>query len=157
MPTSALTKTIPNFDRLRGGATGLVQNLLEGLPSSAPTQRANAYFGAKSGMPGSDFVRNRGFDLYGEEAEKYKQRGFDDFLKLLQGFDGTVGPTIGQKIQDRQFGEQLDFQKQQAANQLNLDQLQLNLKQPQPLENSYSEFNTLGQRTKFRGAPYTWR
>ena len=65
-------------------------------------------------MPGSDFIRNRGFDLYGQQAEGYKQRGFDDFLKLLSGTIGTVTPNAGQLQQQTQFDKSHMFQQQQA-------------------------------------------
>jgi hypothetical protein len=58
-------------------------------------------------MGGSDFVRNRGYDLYGEKSEGYKQRGFDDFLKLLSGYSGTVMPTTGEQLQREQLPMEL--------------------------------------------------
>lgn len=129
--TSIVNQAIPGYSNLSRGASGVVGNLMGGLPSAAPTQRANAYFGTNSGMPGSDFVRNRGFDLYGQQAEQYKQRGFDDFLKLLSGTVGTVTPTAGQQQQQGQFDKELQLRQQQAntpiyaANnqQLNREQL----------------------------------
>lgn len=101
--SGAVTNSVPGFNNLSRSATGNIANLLTGLPSASPTQRANAYFGVGSGMPNSDFVRNRGFDLFGEQAEQHKQRGLDDFLKVLQGYSGTVMPTAGQQIQNQQF------------------------------------------------------
>jgi hypothetical protein len=123
-PTPAnnpLTSAIPGFDNLAGGASSLVQNLLSGLPSAAPAQRQAAYFGVNSGMPGSDFARNRGYDLYGEQAEAFQQRGFDDFLKLLQGYSGTVAPTAGQTLQQRQANAEMISRQRQADAQLGLD------------------------------------
>lgn len=115
--TQSVNSTIPGFNGLNRSATGVIGSLLNGLPSGAPTQRANAYFGASSGMPGSDFVRNRGFDLYGEKADQYKQRGIDDFLKLITGYSGTVMPTAGQNIESQQFSQNLEQQRrQQQAN-----------------------------------------
>ncbi len=111
-----LNNAVPGLDKLTSGATGVVNNLLEGLPSAGPTQRANAYYGASSGMPGSDFVRNRGFDLYQEKADSYKQRGFDDFLALLKGASGTIAPTPGEQLQNTQFDRNLQ-QRQVEANQ----------------------------------------
>ncbi len=81
-------------------------------------------------MPGSDFVRNRGYDLYGEKADKYQQEGLDNFLKLLSGYSGTVMPTAGQQIETQQFnanlanrGREFDIneagqQQQQAFNEM---------------------------------------
>ncbi len=108
-------------------------------------------------MPGSDFARNRGFDLYGEQAESNKQRGFDDFLKLLQGYSGTVSPTAGQQIQHNEFNSDLAFRNSQADRQNSLEQQQIDLKTPKPLENSYSEFDTFGNRVKYRPGAPTYR
>lgn len=155
--TPALSNAIPGFSNLTQDATGIIGNLMGGLPSAAPAQRSAAYFGVGSGMPGSDFVRNRGYDLYGEQAEGYKQRGFDDFLKLLTGFSGTVAPTTGQQLQNEQFNADLDFRNRQAAAQNYLDNEYLALKQPRLRENSYSEYSPLGTRTKYRPLSSTLR
>lgn len=109
-----LANALPGLDKATGAATANTTELLRGLPSAAPTQRANAYFGTASGMPGSDFVRNRGYDLYGEKAESYKQRGFDDFLALLRGASGTIAPTTGEQTQTTLQNQQL--QTGQSAN-----------------------------------------
>lgn len=117
----------PEFAGMNNLATGNIMSLLGGMPSAAPTQRANAYFGVNSGMPGSDFVRNRGYDLYGEQAENYKQRGFDNFLNLLGGYSGTVMPTAGQQIQQQQFAQDLAARQQQANAQMALERQQQEL------------------------------
>jgi len=112
-----LNNAIPGLDNLTGRASSNVGQLLSGLPSAAPTQTANAYFGANSGMPGSDFVRNRGYDLYNQKAEQYKSRGFDDFLNLLKGASGTIAPTPGEQAQNQQFGQNLRQRQFEANNQ----------------------------------------
>ena len=71
-------------------------------------------------MPGSDFVRNRGFDLYNMQADQYQQQGFDNFLKMLAGYSGTVMPTTGQQIDQDQFAQTMDFRNRQAAAELAL-------------------------------------
>lgn len=116
-----ISNPFPEFAGMNNLATGNIMSLLGGMPSAAPTQRANAYFGVSSGMPGSDFVRNRGFDLYGEEAEGYKQRGFDNFLNLLGGYSGTVMPTAGQQMQNQQFYQDMATRNQQANAQMALE------------------------------------
>lgn len=98
-----LNNAIPGLDGLTGRASSNVGQLLSGLPSAGPTQTANAYFGAGSGMPGSDFIRNRGYDQYNQKAEGYKQRGFDDFLSLLKGASGTIAPTPGETAGNNQY------------------------------------------------------
>lgn len=92
-----LAGALPNLDARTAGASNMVGELLSGMPSPSRARKANAYFGTMSGMPGSDFVRNRGFDLYSKEADAYKQRGFDDFLNLLKGVSGTIAPTTGEQ------------------------------------------------------------
>jgi hypothetical protein len=52
--------------------------------------------------------------LYGEKAESYKQRGFDDFLQLLKGASGTIAPTTGEQANATLQNQQL--QQQQSAN-----------------------------------------
>ena len=125
-PSSAgsVSNIVPNFSRLSQGASGIINSGISGLPSASPARRANAYFGASSGMPGSDFVRNRGFDLYGEQADAYQQRGLDNFLKLLQGYSGTVMPTAGQQIQNQQFNRSLQSDERQADANMALNQQQ---------------------------------
>lgn len=123
--TRAFNNALPGFSGLSQSATDIVGSLLKGLPSASPTQRANAYFGTASGMPGSDFIRNRGFDLYGEDAEKYRQRGLDNLLALLRGYSGTVVPTADQQIQSNQFAQTMQNRNAQDAAQAALANAQL--------------------------------
>ena len=118
---------IPGFGGMSTGASNIVNQLIQGMPSAAPTQRANAYFGTQSGMPGSDFVRNRGFDLYGQEAEASKQRGLDNFLKMIGAYSGTVMPTAGQSLQASQAAAELASRNRQADAQLGLDRWRMGL------------------------------
>lgn len=120
-----IENAIPGFGGMTTGASGIVNSLMQGMPSAAPTQRANAYFGVGSGMPGSDFVRNRGFDLYGQEAEAHKQRGFDNFLKMIGAYSGTVAPNTGQSLQASQEAARLASQNRQADAQLGLERDQM--------------------------------
>lgn len=122
-----IENAIPGFGGMTTGASGIVNQLMQGMPSAAPTQRANAYFGAQSGMPGSDFVRNRGFDLYGQEAEASKQRGFDNFLKMIGAYSGTVAPTAGQSLQAFESAADRQSRNAQAAAQLGLARQRLNM------------------------------
>lgn len=118
-----LANAVPGLDNLTGAAAGDVGNLLNGLPSPSVARRSNAYFGTRSGMPSSDFVRNRGFDLYGQQADQYRQRGFDDFLQLLKGASGTIAPTPGEQSQNQQFNQQ--FQQGQIQNNQQVGQQNL--------------------------------
>jgi len=114
---NVLANAIPNFGQINTGVGANVAQQVNGLPSAGPVQRANAYFGVGSGMPGSDFIRNRGFDLYGQQAEQQKQRGFDNFLKLISGYAGNIAPTVGQNQQAAQFDAEMNLKRQQLANE----------------------------------------
>jgi len=145
-----LNSAIPGFSNLSASGSGIVKNLMGGLPSAGPAQRANAYFGAASGMPGSDFIRNRGFDLYGQQAEQYKQRGFDDFLKLLSGYSGTVAPTVGESIQEDQFPTQTETARYGTNTSAQMGSSSRALaRRNQPWETGAGQhFNSFGQLTK---------
>lgn len=112
---SIINNAIPGFDNLTSSATGIIQNLLGGVASPDIARAQNANFGAESGLaPDSPFLANRGFDLYGQQAETRKQSGIDNLLKLLAGYSGTVVPTTGQQIQSGQF--QQEFNERQRLN-----------------------------------------
>ncbi len=121
-----IANAIPGLDNLTGAAANNVGNELSGLPSPSVARRAGAYFGVNSGMPSSDFVRNRNFDLYGQQADSYKKRGFDDFLALLKGASGTIAPTPGEQAQNTQFNQSL----QQRGIEANQNTQQFNSKTP---------------------------
>lgn len=103
-----LSNALPGLEGMTGAASANTGALLAGTPSPNPVRRANAYFGVGSGMPSSDFVRNRGFDLYGEKADKYQQRGFDDFLNLLKGVSGTIAPSTSEQTSLNQLGQNIN-------------------------------------------------
>jgi len=127
-----LGNAIPGLDNLTAGASGVVNNLLGGLPSTSTARRANAFYGGRSGMPSSDFVRNRGFDLYNEQADKYQQRGFDDFLALLRGTSGTIAPTTGEQLQSNQFDR--NFQQRQVENNQEIEKFNVNTNLDHPVQ-----------------------
>ena len=102
-----LNKVIPGFSNLTSTASGNIGELLNGLPSPSLARNAGAYFGANSGMPGSEFVRNRGFDLYNTQSNQMKQQGLGDLLGLLGGVSGRAVATPGESLQDKQAGNQL--------------------------------------------------
>ena len=112
--SSIINGGLPNFGGMGNAAAGNIMGQITGMPSPSIARRANSYFGVGSGMPNSDFVRNRGFDLYGQQAQAAQQQGFDNFLKLLQGYSGTLMPTVGQSIQSQQFNDELGFKERQA-------------------------------------------
>lgn len=95
----AINSVLPGLPGLTKSATDIIGNLLTGVPSPSQSRQENAYFGAGSGLdPTSDFLRNRGFDLYGRKAEQRQQTGLQDLLAMIGGYSGTVAPTPGQQI-----------------------------------------------------------
>jgi len=142
-----IANAIPGLDNLTGAAAANVGENLAGLPSTSTTRRANAYYGTRSGMPSSDFVRNRGFDLYNEKADSYKKRGFDDFLALLKGASGTIAPTPGEQAQNTQFGQNL----QQGQIENNQRNQQFNANYKMPLNGTPHPWNDLYEQTDTSG------
>jgi len=128
----AISSAIPGLDKMTSSATSIINNALNGLPSPSESRLANAYFGAGSGLdPTSDFLRNRGFDLYKRNANQRQQQGFGNLLNLVGTYSGAVAPTPGQEISDitqnrqistqnAQFGADMGFQQQQWQKQLEL-------------------------------------
>jgi len=114
--SSIINNAIPNFGGLSQNASGIVGNMMGGLPSSGPAKTKAAYFGATSGMPNSGVSNALGYDLYREDADKYQQQGFDNFLNLIQGYSGTIMPTTGQQIQNNQY--QQDFTDRRRQEEL---------------------------------------
>lgn len=113
-----LERAIPGFSKNLSTASGNINELLSGLPSPALARNAAAYYGVQSGMPGSDYVRNKGFDLYNTQANAMRQQGQDDLLKLLSTVSGTAVATPGQTIQESQFGRNLGQQESQFGRSL---------------------------------------
>ncbi len=121
----ALNAAIPGLQRNTSSASELVNRLLNGLPGTASARRAGAYFGATSGMPGSEFARNRGYDIYGEEAESRNQRGFQDLLAMISGYSSPIYQERGQNIQQSQFGQSLAQQQAEFSANLALQKQKL--------------------------------
>jgi hypothetical protein len=108
-----LESILPGINNLTSTATGNIQNLLSGLPSVSAARQSNAYFGAQSGMPGSDFVRNRGYDLYGQQAQQRQQTGLEDLLQTIGTYSSPALGAQGQALQNQQFGQNLAQQGSQ--------------------------------------------
>ena len=138
-PSWAMQNAIPGLSGLTNSATGIINSALNGLPSPSESRLQNAYFGAGSGLdPTSDFLRNRGYDLYGAKANQRQQQGLANLLSLVGTYSGTVAPTPGQELQDKQatgqlalgnrsleqsgsqFQQDFGFQQQQWQKQLEL-------------------------------------
>jgi len=129
--TEELEALMPGFSKNLSTASGNINELLTGSPAPALARNAAAYYGVKAGVPGSEYVRNRGFDLYNTQANAMKQQGQDDLIKLLSTVSGTTVATPGQTLQEgqftrnlgqqaSQFGETMGFEQQQWQKQLEL-------------------------------------
>lgn len=128
----AIGNAIPGLPGLTSSATNIISSALNGIPSPSESRLQNAWFGAGSGLdPTSDFLRNRGYDLYRGKAQQNQQRGIQDLLALVGGYSGTVVPTPGQELgaqqqaADRgqrgaQFNATMGFEREQYNKQLQL-------------------------------------
>jgi len=112
-----LSEAIPGLDLLTKNASSNISNELSGLPSADMARTSNAYFGINSGMPSSDFVRNRGFDLYQNQAENRKSQGLKDLMGLIGGMSGTVATTPALQQQQGQFDVSTGLQREQMGQQ----------------------------------------
>lgn len=102
---------IPGIKGLTQSATNIIQSSLDGLPSPDQARLANAYFGAGTGLDStSEFLRNRGFDLYGMQAQEQKSRGIGDLLSFLSSTSGLVG----QQMEEGRFNRSLASQEQEG-------------------------------------------
>lgn len=152
--SSILESGIPGFGGLTRSATGIIGNLLTGLPSPSLARRENAYFGQASGLgssntdPTHDFLRNRGFDLYGEKAEQRQQTGLKDLLALLAGYSGSVVPTTGQVMQGNQFDQEFGWKQNQSIIDNAFKAAKLDQDRPKT-----KEYSSSFQKTNFEGQP----
>lgn len=88
-----LSQLIPGFQPRVNTALGNIDQLLSGNPSPSLARNANAYFGAGSGLaPGSEFLRNRGFDLYNTQSNAMRQQGTGDLMQFMQGLGSIYTP-----------------------------------------------------------------
>lgn len=112
-----LNQLIPNLPQATQKASSNIMDLLNGSPNPGLAQNASAYYGVTSGMPGSDYVRNRGFDLYNTQADQRRQQGLQGLLSLLGGVSGTATLTPGEQQQNSQFNKTFGLQQQQLGQQ----------------------------------------
>lgn len=124
--SNIVNSTIPGAEDLTNSAVTNTGNLLNGMPATSAARRAAAYFGTGSGAPSSDFTRNRGFDLYSEQANQNKQQGLSDYLALISGLTGPQLQQQSQNNQSSQFAQQLAQQRQQYADSLKQRQEEFN-------------------------------
>lgn len=109
---------IPGEEALYQSASRNVGELLNGTESPDITRNINAAWGAGSGLaPGSEFLRNRAVDLYGQRGEARKAQGMKDLLAMMGTFSGTVAATPGQILGDEASQRALGMDQQQLAEQ----------------------------------------
>jgi len=121
----AINQAIPGLPGLTTSATNIIANALSGIPSPSQSRLENAYFGSASGLdPTSDFLRNRGFDLYKAQANAQQQQGLGNLNNLVGAYSGNVAPTPGQEMQNAQFGQQLAQQGSQFGANLGFEREQ---------------------------------
>lgn len=131
----AISQAIPGLAGMTANATGIINNALTGLPSPSESRLENAYFGSRSGLgiapggvPGDDFLTNRGYDLYKRKAREQQRGGIQDLATMIGTYSGNVVPTPGQEIGQREsaadrgqraseFSQSLSFQQQQYNDQ----------------------------------------
>lgn len=140
---SYIDSLMPGTSKTGSSALSVIDDMLAGNVSPSVARNANAAFGVESGMPGSEFVRNRGYDLYNQQGQQRQQQGVGDFLSFLQG---TSQPGL-------QFRGQ-NFQNQQAQGQLGLGQQQLNEESTQNAFQRWLQSQQLGLNAANTGANY---
>lgn len=112
---SDLESTVPGLSELLGTGSGVIKNRLSGTESPAIAQNMNAMWGAGAGLaPGTEFLRNRGVDLFGQRAEARQSQGLQDLLGMLGGITQPLGQYRGQNI-ERELGLENIAQRQREA------------------------------------------
>ena len=115
-PQKFLESVLPGATNLTTSATGVIQNLLNGLPSASQARTNNAYWGVGAGTPAggsngagavNSFIGNRGADLYGQQANQNQQTGLSDLMQTIGTYTAPALANQGQQIQSSQFGAQL--------------------------------------------------
>lgn len=113
-PEDYLNQALPGFSNLSAGATGIIGNLLNGLPSPSTARQAAATFGVQNGLGTGSGVTNRyGYDLYNTQGAQRQQTGIQDLLSTLGSYSGNVTPNVSQIMQGQEFQQtQQDTQNQ---------------------------------------------
>ncbi len=122
-----VSSALPGVSNLTSLAADNTARLLSGMPTTSAARKSNAVFGAGSGLaPGSDFLKTRLYDTFGQQVENRNQLGLQNFLALLSG---TSGPALAENAQNNQvsqFGQTLAEQKAEFADRLKQQQEQFN-------------------------------
>lgn len=150
---------LPGYGKLTSTGTSVIGDMLSGLPSPDAARQSNAYFGAGSGMgQGSEFLRNRGYDLYRQQGQQRQQQGLGDLQSFISGVSGPANTYTGQQNQfalgqgnlalgGAQLGEQasefdknLAFQNWLQGNKLGLEGAGLGLQGQQNNNNQMNSY-----------------
>lgn len=111
---SFLESVLPGIGNLTSSATGVIQNLLNGLPSVSQSRTSNAYFGVGAGQPDvggvNTFTANRGADLYGQQANQNRQSGLSNLFQAIGSYSSPILSNQAQQFQNQQFGANLQQQ-----------------------------------------------
>lgn len=109
-----LESVLPGIGNMTASATGVIQNLLSGLPSVSGARTNNAYFGIGAGQPATGdvgtFTANRGADLYGQKAEANRQSGLANLFQAIGSYSSPILSNQAQQLQNQQFGANLTQQ-----------------------------------------------
>lgn len=126
---------MPGLAGMTPNVLGIINSAITGLPSPSDERAKNAYFGSKSGLgiapggvPGDDFLTNRGYDLYKRKAREQQRGGIQDLATMIGAYSGNVAPTPGQELAQREqaadrgqraseFSQNLSFQQQMYNDQ----------------------------------------
>jgi hypothetical protein len=133
--SNAFNNAVPGLRNLTTGASAVIQNLLSGTPSPDEARLENAWYGAGTGLDAnSDFLRNRGFDLYGKKAAANKQQGLSDLFSYLSATNPQAQADVAnqqflqsQAQQESQFGRNLGQQAAASNRAADLQELGLRL------------------------------
>jgi hypothetical protein len=159
MPTynNIIEQSIPGFKGLTSSASGIINELLSGTPSTATARNSAASFGVRSGMPGSGLSNAFGYDLYNRESEQRKQRGIDDLLKLVTGYSGTIAPTAGQQMEEARSIRDLAQRDKESNSATSLAQQKLNAEKDMALKKMNSSWIGQGPLAKVpTGSENSW-
>lgn len=120
-----ISRYLPGFKNNTASAEANIGQQLTGMPSTAPSRAKAAYFGATSGLPNSGVSDALGYDLYGQDAERQKQSGFDNLIKMITSYSGNAFADPSQQFQQDEYQQnfnenrrQSDLARQDAQNSL---------------------------------------
>lgn len=125
---SFLETVLPGIGGMTKSATGVIQDLLTGLPSVSKARTNNAYFGVGAGQPATGgvgtFTANRGADLYGQQAQQNRQQGLSSLFQAIGSYSSPILSNQGQQFQNNQANAGLGQQASQFSQNYELQKFQ---------------------------------